>query len=246
MCGRYTLFAPAKMLEALFGLEILGELPPRYNIAPGGAVLAVRPGKSKPPNQDREPALLQWGFIPSWSRDPAIGARMINARAETAAEKPAFRAAMKRRRCLIPASGFFEWAKSGAAKQPHYIEMRDHQPFAFAGLWEGWRGEDGSEIDSCAILTTGANELLSPIHHRMPVIVGPENYGRWLDPANEKPATLADLLRPFSSDEMTARPVDRRVGNPRNDDPACIEGVSGEGERIEGEEEPEAQGDLFG
>jgi putative SOS response-associated peptidase YedK len=232
MCGRYTLFAPAKRLEALFGLEILGELPPRYNIAPGGAVLAVRPGKSAV----REPALFQWGLIPSWSKDPTIGARMINARAETAAAKPAFRAAMKRRRCLIPASGFYEWAKSGPAKQPFYIRMKDDKPFAFAGLWEQWCGEDGGEIDSCAILTTDANDLLKPIHHRMPVIVAPGDFDRWLDPANEKPATLADLLRPYSSDEMTAHPVDRRVGNPRNDDPGLIEG----------EEELGEQRDLFG
>ncbi len=257
MCGRYTLFASAGTLKSLFQIEILGELPPhnniapRYNIAPGGAILAVRPGKSNPPNQDREPALLQWGLIPSWSKDPTIGARMINARAETAAAKPAFRAAMKRRRCLIPANGFFEWAKSGPAKQPHYIHMRGHQPFAFAGLWDQWCGEDGSEIDSCAILTTDANEILRPIHHRMPVIVHPDNFDRWLDPAVETPATLADLLRPYSSDEMTAHPVDRRVGNPRNDDASCIEavcieGVGGERERVEEEKEPEAQGDLFG
>ncbi len=252
MCGRYTLFASAGTLKSLFQIEILGELPPRYNIAPGGAILAVRPAKSNPPNQDREPALFQWGLIPSWSKDPTIGARMINARAETAAAKPAFRAAMKRRRCLIPASGFYEWAKADAVKQPFYIRMKDDKPFAFAGLWEQWCGEDGSEIDSCTILTTDANDFLKPIHHRMPVIVHPDDYNRWLDPTNEKPATLADLLRPYSSDEMTARPVNRRVGNPRNDDVSCIEavcieGVGDEGEHIEDErEERGVRGDLFG
>ncbi len=236
MCGRYTLIAPAKMLEELFRLDILGELPPRYNIAPGQPVPAVRASKTG----TREPALFQWGLIPSWSKDPGVGARMINARAETAADKPSFRAAMKRRRCLIPADGFYEWAKIGAAKQPFYIRMKDKRPFAFAGLWEQWCGEDGSEIGSCAILTTDANDLLKPIHHRMPVILAPGDYGRWTDPAVETPAAVADLLRPFSSEEMTARPVSRRVNNPRNDDASCIEAVC-----IEGEEE-EVQRDLFG
>ncbi len=232
MCGRYSLFAPGGLLEALFQIEPLGELPPRYNIAPGGPILAVRPTKTG----TRAPALFQWGLIPSWSKDPTIGARMINARAETAAEKPSFRAAMKRRRCLIPASGFYEWAKAGSARQPFYIEMKDKEPFAFAGVWEGWCGEDGSEIDSCAILTTDANDLLKTIHHRMPVILHPKDFDRWMDPANEKPATVADLLRPYSADKMTARPVSRRVNSPRNDDPACME------EETEAREE---QGDLF-
>lgn len=219
MCCRYTLIVPTAMLESLFEIEILGDLPPRYNIAPSQPIPAVRTDRQG----QRELALFQWGLIPSWSKEPAIGARMINARAETAAEKPAFRAAMRRRRCLIPADGFYEWAQAGASKQPHYIQMKDGQPFAFAGQWELWCGEDGSEIESCAILTTEANPLLKPIHHRMPVILRPEDYGRWMDPENEKPAAVTDLLRPYPPEEMAARPVGRRVNSPRNDDPKCLE-----------------------
>ncbi len=207
------------MLEALFGLEIAGELPPRYNIAPSQPVAAIRAGGSGA----RELTLLQWGLIPSWAKEPAIGSRMINARAETAAEKPSFRAAMKRRRCLIPASGFYEWTRVGAAKQPFFVRMKGGRPFALAGLWEQWCGEDGSELETCAILTTSPNELAAKIHPRMPVIIAPGDYGRWMDPANEKPGTLEPLLRPYPAGEMEAHPVSRHVNNPRNDDPACIE-----------------------
>jgi putative SOS response-associated peptidase YedK len=219
MCGRFTLLAPKAMLEELFSLQVMGDLPPRFNIAPSQPVAAVRPAKGG----GNELTLFQWGLIPSWSKDPAIGARMINARSETAAEKPSFRAAMKRRRCLIPASGFYEWGKAGAAKQPYFIHMKDRRPFAMAGLWEQWGGEDGSELETCAILTTSPNELVGEIHQRMPVIIAPEDYGAWMDPTCEKPADIAHLLRPFPADEMAAYPVDRRVNSPRNDDPACIE-----------------------
>ena len=207
------------MLEALFGLELAGELSPRYNIAPSQPVAAVRAGEGGA----RELTLLQWGLIPSWAKDPAIGSRMINARAETAAEKPSFRAAMKRRRCLIPASGFYEWARVGAAKQPFFIRMKEGRPFALAGLWEQWCGEDGSELETCAILTTSPNEMTAKIHPRMPVIIAPGDYGRWMDPANEKPGTLKPLLRPYPAGEMEAHTVSRHVNNPRNDEPACIE-----------------------
>ncbi len=207
------------MLEALFGLELAGELSPRYNIAPSQPVAAVRAGEGGA----RELTLLQWGLIPSWAKDPAIGSRMINARAETAAEKPSFRAAMKRRRCLIPASGFYEWARVGAAKQPFFIRMKEGRPFALAGLWEQWCGEDGSELETCAILTTSPNEMAAKIHPRMPVIIAPGDYGRWMDPANEKPGTLEPLLRPYPAGEMEAHTVSRHVNNPRNDEPACIE-----------------------
>jgi putative SOS response-associated peptidase YedK len=213
------LIAPKAMLEALFGLELAGELSPRYNIAPSQPVAAVRAGEGGA----RELTLLQWGLIPSWAKDPAIGSRMINARAETAAEKPSFRAAMKRRRCLIPASGFYEWARVGAAKQPFFIRMKEGRPFALAGLWEQWCGEDGSELETCAILTTSPNEMTAKIHPRMPVIIAPGDYGRWMDPANEKPGTLEPLLRPYPAGEMEAHTVSRHVNNPRNDEPACIE-----------------------
>ena len=219
MCGRFTLIAPKSMLEELFSLTIMGELPPRFNIAPSQPVAAVRAATGGA----REFTLLRWGLIPSWAKDPAIGARMINARSETAAEKPSFRAAMKRRRCLIPASGFYEWANTGAAKQPFLIRMKDRRPFALAGIWEGWCGEDGSELETCAILTTSPNERVGKIHPRMPVIIAPGDYGAWLDPANEKPRTLDRLLRPYPAGEMEAHPVGRHVNDPRNDDPACIE-----------------------
>ncbi|HBK78397.1 MAG TPA: hypothetical protein DDZ83_01715 [Nitrospinae bacterium] len=219
MCGRFTLIAPKSMLEELFSLTIMGELPPRFNIAPSQPVAAVRAATGGA----REFTLLRWGLIPSWAKDPAIGARMINARSETAAEKPSFRAAMKRRRCLIPASGFYEWANTGAAKQPFLIRMKDRRPFALAGIWEGWCGEDGSELETCAILTTSPNERVGEIHPRMPVIIAPGDYGAWLDPANEKLRTLDRLLCPYPAGEMEAHPVSRHVNDPGNDDPACIE-----------------------
>jgi putative SOS response-associated peptidase YedK len=228
------------MLEALFGITIPGDLPPRYNIAPGQPVAAVRPnaGGGGDAGGGRELTLFQWGLIPSWSKDPAIGSRMINARAETAAEKPSFRAAMKRRRCLIPASGFYEWAKAGPAKQPYFFHMKDNRPFALAGLWERWLSEDGSELETCAILTTSPNALVENIHQRMPVIIAPEDYDPWLDPANEKPATLQHLLRPFPAEEMETIPVSCRVNDPKNDDPACVE-AAGASESTVGGAPPE-------
>lgn len=242
MCGRFTLAVPKAMLESLFGLDIAGDLPPRFNIAPSQPVAAVR----TPESGTRELALFQWGLIPSWSKDPAIGARMINARSETAAEKPSFRAAMKRRRCLIPASGFYEWAKAGAAKQPFYIRMRDERPFAMAGLWELWCGEDGSELETCAILTTTPNEVVGEIHGRMPVIIAPDDFDAWMDPANEKPAAVKPLLRPYPAEEMKAHPVDRRVNSPAADDSSCIEPISAEPPPAPEAVQPEAaQPDLF-
>ena len=220
MCGRYLLNTDLNALQLRFkfvNTEV--EITPRYNIAPSQPVAAVRAGEGGA----RELTLLQWGLIPSWAKDPAIGSRMINARAETAAEKPSFRAAMKRRRCLIPASGFYEWARVGAAKQPFFIRMKEGRPFALAGLWEQWCGEDGSELETCAILTTSPNEMTAKIHPRMPVIIAPGDYGRWMDPANEKPGTLEPLLRPYPAGEMEAHTVSRHVNNPRNDEPACIE-----------------------
>lgn len=217
MCGRFTLTTPTKDLATLFDLESVPNLEPRYNIAPTQAVAAVR----LTPGAHREFTLMRWGLIPSWAKDPGIGNSLINARAETVAEKPSFRTAFKRRRCLIPADGFFEWQKQEKRKQPYFIGLKDYRPFAFAGLWEHWEGGDGSVVDSCTIITTTANERVQPLHDRMPVILQPADYADWLDP-NTHVDFLMHLLRPYAAEEMIAFPVSNVVGNPANDLPACI------------------------
>jgi putative SOS response-associated peptidase YedK len=218
MCGRYTLTTPVGKLAEEF--EITGplpEVPPRYNVAPTQEVAAVL-GEV----DERHLEMLRWGLIPSWADDPGIGSRMINARSETAAEKPSFRRAFKERRCLIVADGFYEWQKTNGGKQPYYIHMESGRPFAFAGLWESW-GKYGEEIRSCTILTTEANELVDEVHHRMPVILPPEDYELWLDPDFEEKEALTSLLRPYPSGGMEAYPVSRRVNSPSNNAPDCIE-----------------------
>jgi putative SOS response-associated peptidase YedK len=166
-------------------------------------------------------------LIPAWAKDPSIGNRMINARAETVADKPAFRAAFRRRRCLVPADGYFEWQKTGRAKQPYYIRLADERPFAMAGLWEVWTDPATSQrLESCTVITTDANDLTRPIHDRMPVILPAAEYATWLDPQPPTTETLRDLLRPFDSSAMRADPVDSHVNNPRNDDPRCVAGPS--------------------
>jgi putative SOS response-associated peptidase YedK len=165
---------------------------------------------------------LQWGLIPSWANDPKIGNRLINARAESASDKPAFRAAFRRRRCLIPTDGFYEWLKKGSQKQPYLIRMRDGQPFAFAGLWEFWHGQNEREIESFTILTTEPNELAAQIHNRMPAILNPDDYQAWLDPDEQDVEKLKGLLKPAPAQAMVAYPVSKRVNSPAIDDPACI------------------------
>lgn len=221
MCGRFTLNIAVDVLTGLFDMaaEPSPPPPPRYNIAPSQPLLLVRAGLAP---GEREWAFALWGFIPAWSKDPAPPSGVINARAETAAQKPMFRAAMRRRRCLIPATGFFEWQKQGARKQPHLIRMADGSPFAFAGLWEHWIGADGSELETCAILTTDPNELMKPIHNRMPVILPGRDFAEWLDPARDDAAKAAELLRPYPAAEMKAYPVSAAVNNPRNDSPECV------------------------
>jgi putative SOS response-associated peptidase YedK len=217
MCGRFTLTTPAQAVHQLFPLFDLAEEPARYNIAPTQGILAVRAG----PDGKPELAHLRWGLVPAWADDPAIGNRLINARAETAASKPAFRAAFRRRRCLIVADGFYEWQKSGGRKQPYYFQLRDGVPFAFAGLWEHWdRGE--RPLDTCTILTTDANDLLRPIHDRMPVILPRESFERWLDPTFQAVPELEALLQPYPATAMAGHPVSSLVNNPRHEDPACI------------------------
>ncbi|WP_047865480.1 SOS response-associated peptidase [Rubrobacter aplysinae] len=225
MCGRFTLTTPTGRLVDQF--ELTGELPeltPSYNIAPAQKIAAVAANAEG----ERRLGKLQWGLVPRWSRDPEIGSRMINARAETVAEKNSFKSAFKKRRCLIPADGFYEWARNEAGsgpKQPYYMRLEDGTPYAFAGLWESWESEDGRKIHSTTIITTEANELMSGIHHRMPVILAPESYATWLDTSIQEPGELMPLLSPYPSEQMEAYPVSTHINKPANDDPACVEPV---------------------
>ena len=220
MCGRFSLSVPVSDLVALFGVEFETIIAPRFNIAPSQPVAAVR---SAPVTGKRELAFLHWGLIPSWAKDPALGSKLTNARSETAAEKPSFRAAFKKRRCLIPATGFYEWKREGKVKQPFHIHMQDGTPFALAGLWERWEPPGGEPIESSAILTTSPNELMRPIHDRMPVIVDPKEYALWLDPQVSDAQRLTPLLAPYASERMTAVAVSRWVNNARNEGPRCLE-----------------------
>ena len=220
MCGRYTLKTPIDVVAEHFGLdEHPSSLTPSYNVAPTQEVAAVLEEDEK-----RKLETFRWGLIPSWAKDPAIGNKTINARAETVPEKPSFRSAFKRRRCLIVADGFYEWKKAdGGAKQPYHIRMEDSSPFAFAGLWETWDGDGVEEVRSCSIVTTDANDLMREIHHSMPVILPPENYAAWLDPGFDDREALKSLLKPSPSEEMEAYPVSRRVNRPTNNEPGVVE-----------------------
>jgi len=223
MCGRFTLFEADKILSKEFGVSGIPPLSPRYNIAPSQPVAVVR---ATPAGSGREIALLRWGLIPSWSKDPSIGNRLINARAETAREKPSFRNAFRRHRCLIPTSGFYEWQRQERGKQPYFVRMRDGRLFAFAGLWDRWESPDEGVIETCAILTTAANTVLAPIHDRMPVILPQTGYARWLDPALKDVDSLSPLLVPFRPEDMLAIPVSPRVNAPTVDDEKCITPLS--------------------
>jgi putative SOS response-associated peptidase YedK len=199
---------------------------PRYNIAPTQEILAVR---VEPNSGQREAAMLRWGLIPSWSKEPQGGPPLINARGESIAEKPSFRTALRQRRCLIAADGFYEWQKSDSSskKQPYYIHYRDNRPFAFAGLWESWRAKgaesEGPTIESCTIVTTSASAVLSELHDRMPVILEPNDYALWLDPKVQDPAAVAHLVAPNDDEAIVADPVSSHVNRVANDDPRCIQ-----------------------
>lgn len=210
MCGRYALSSPIESLEAQFEAEAQALLQPRYNIAPTTPVPVVRNGAA-----GRVIVLQQWGLIPAWSKDPSMGARMANARAETVADKPSFRAPFKRSRCIVPADAFYEW-RAGTPKQPFAIRAAGGGLLAFAGLWDRWEGPSGA-LETCTIITTSANGAMAPIHDRMPVILAREDYGRWLDEGG------AALLRPCPESWLEVRPVGPRVGNVRNDDPSLLE-----------------------
>jgi putative SOS response-associated peptidase YedK len=222
MCGRFTLTTSVRDLATLFdALEVdLPAVEPHYNIPPSAQVLAVR---QLADHERRQLVPLHWGLIPKWAKDPAIGNRLINARSESAADKPSFRDAVRRRRCLVLADGFFEWQKQGGKKEPYFLRLPDGRPFAFAGLWERWHGPEDKTIESCTILTTAANDLVRPIHDRMPVILESEAYPCWLDPGLNDPAKVQPWLRPLPADRMIAYPVSRLVNNPRHDDARCLE-----------------------
>jgi putative SOS response-associated peptidase YedK len=219
MCGRFTLTAEARELAKRFGVEVSASfyriVAPRYNIAPTQPVVVVGDDGKRYMTQ------MRWGLIPSWAKDPAIGNRMINARAETLTVKPAFRVAIRKRRCLIVADGFYEWQKRGNVKQPVRIVLKSREPFGFAGLWETWEPPQGEPIQSCTIITTQANELQKEVHDRMPVILPRDKENLWLDPDAEL-ARLLDLLKPYPSSEMEFYPVSRAVNLPQHDVPDCI------------------------
>ncbi len=222
MCGRYTLFRLDQLLKNFPNLKFPADLHPHFNIAPTQAVLAIAN------NHPDRLEFFHWGLIPSWAKDPAIGNRMINARAETLAEKPAFKTALKRRRCLIPADGFYEWRKDGGGgKTPMFIHLKSGEPFAFAGLWDVWHSPDGSEVPSVTIITTALNAVTKPIHDRMPAIVRAADYSRWLAPDEVEPDSLTDVFKPYPAKEMEAWPVSTRVNKPANDSRACVEKVEG-------------------
>ena len=230
MCGRFTLATPAQEVAEHFGLTEVPALSPRYNIAPAQSIAVVRR-----PDSDEAPLLelRRWGLIPSWAKDPGIGSRMINARLETAAEKPAFRAAFRRGRCLVPADGFYEWKPHPKRRRPHHVRLVTGELFGMAGLFESWKSPEGESVGSCTLLTTAASPAMSPLHDRMPILVDPEHYRKWLDPDLQEPDAILSLTRSSISEGLVFHPVSFRVNNPRNDDSACIEPTEPDQLRIE-------------
>lgn len=220
MCGRYFLTHPGDVLTAELGLESAVTVEARFNIAPTQQVPIVR----RSARGGRELVLARWGLVPFWAKDPAIGNRLINARAESLGEKPSFRDAFRKHRCLIPASGFYEWQKKDGGKQPWVLRRPDGGPMTFAGLWSRWRDRaTGDELESCAIVTTAPNEVAAAVHDRMPVILDEPARALWLDPEAEPARDLPAILAPSPPEELEAFPISLRVNNPRNDDAACLE-----------------------
>lgn len=233
MCGRFLLTTPPKQLAGLFQFTAPDEgetLSPRFNIAPTQSIATVRNEKG----DGRELAVVRWGLVPAWAKDRSSGQGLMNACSETVAVKPSFRDAFRQRRCLVLADGFYEWKRGGAKKQPFAIRLKDGSPFAFAGLWERWEAEDGRPVETCAILTTEANELVKPIHARMPVILRPEDYAVWLDPHVGRdplarvPCLLQPLMIPFEAERLAVFPVSAWVNNARHEGPRCLERVDPE------------------
>ena len=223
MCGRFTQTVSAAKVAEAFGVqEIAGDIRPSYNVAPTQPVaVVVTDGKKRLVS-------MRWGLVPSWAKDLSIGNKLINARAETITEKASFRTAFKKRRCLVVADGFYEWQKIGDAKRPMYIQLRSREPFGMAGLYEVWHSPEGGEVTSCTIITTEANDLMQPIHDRMPVIIPKESHDLWLDPRVQDTAVLLGLLKPYSAGEMGAHLVSKRVNSPGYNAPDCIKAISQE------------------
>jgi putative SOS response-associated peptidase YedK len=218
MCGRFIIDSDPDQIRKAFNLDqVSTPVEPSYNVAPTQTVVTVvrREGQNVL-------EAMRWGLIPIWAKEMSIGARMINARAEGIANKPSFKRPLKSRRCLVVASGFYEWQKNGATKVPMFIRCRSKEPFAFAGLYDTWKSPSGDTVTSCAIITTGANELMQPIHDRMPVILSKKAYRRWLDPLNQDLDELVALLQPYPADKMIAYPVSTLVNSTRNNSPECI------------------------
>jgi putative SOS response-associated peptidase YedK len=221
MCGRFTLTTDRDQIEERFSFRMTNvALTPHYNIAPSQPVLSLMSD-----GKENRAGFLRWGLIPSWAKDEAIGSRMINARAETLAEKPSFKRALQKRRCLVIADGFYEWKAEGKKKTPMFIALKSREPFGFAGLWETWKAPSGEAIHSCTIITTAPNAMMASIHNRMPVILSREAETAWLDRTLDDPQKLLPLLVPYSDTEMTAYEVSLLVNSPRNDVPTCIEPV---------------------
>jgi putative SOS response-associated peptidase YedK len=223
VCGRFSLGGTVRVGQ-LFDLVNWPETPPRYNIAPGQDVPAVIRNRETAARESRP---FRWGLVPFWAKDPTIGNRLINARAETVAAKPAFRGPLRERRCLILADGFYEWEQRGRRKQPWYIRMRDSRPFAFAGLWDRWQPASGEPIETCAIVTTEPNDVVGRVHGRMPAILSPAAYGLWLGPTCQDVEGLRAVLRPFPAEEMVAFPVGTQVNSPAHDSPDLIVPLAG-------------------
>jgi len=222
MCGRFAFYSPHEAIVRLFGVATASEIEPRWNIAPTRFIATVREVGGP-----REVAMLYWGLVPSWAKEKAIGARMINARSETLAEKPSFRNAFRRRRCLVLADGYYEWQRTGATKQPYFIAFDDGQPFGMAGLWERWRDPaSGEPLESCCVVTTAPASAIAHVHDRMPAIVPPEGYAEWLDPTNEATDRLARLLQPCQRADLRARPVSSRVNDARHQGADLVEPIS--------------------
>ena len=221
MCGRFTLTVSPEELQAAFpDFRIPGDLPPSYNIAPSQPIPVI------PNDGDNQLDFFRWGLIPSWTKAEDLGKyNFINARSETAADKASFKASFRRRRCLILADGFYEWSKStsGGAKSPYYFTLKDHSPFAFAGLWDVWYSPEGDPVHTAAILTTSPNDIVRPVHNRMPVILKPSDYALWLDSQERTPDQLQPLLAPYSAESMQSYPVSTYVNSPQNNSPQCIQ-----------------------
>jgi putative SOS response-associated peptidase YedK len=219
MCGRYRLSRRKQIIEEHFEIaDWDDDWSPRYNIAPTQPVPVIRQHPKEPV---RQISSMRWGLIPNWAKDPSIATSTINAKSETAATKPAFRDPLRFRRCLIPADGFYEWKRTGTAKQPYCFELNEGELFAFAGLWDGWKNAEGQWIKTCSILTTVPNAVTSAIHDRMPVIIASSDYDLWLNPALQNIAVISELLKPYDARLMRCRPVSTRVNHVANDDEEC-------------------------